>query len=313
MQLIDAIEEFLSYLVVERNRSDETQKGYRKDLNRFTAFLQEQCLAEMALEELSYPVLSSYVRYLSEERKLQPATVRRHVTTMKSFGNFLENNDYLPANPAEELVMPRKSQKKPRYLHKKEVDKLFDAVPENGSSSMLRDKTVLMFLYYTGVRVSELVQLQTCQLDLENGFARIIKGKGSRYRKVPLHHKLQDQLQCYLDKAPELSNGYLFCNKKGKPVTTDYVHDMVVKKAQKAGLNKEVTPHTLRHTFATHLYRKNTDLFVLGKLLGHAELQNTTIYTHTDIEHLREAVITLQVSPVVEAQLIQLEGSNHES
>lgn len=218
------------------------------------------------------------------------------------------NSEYIEQNPAADLQRPRMPQKLPRFLQKDEVDKLIEAVPENGSPSMLRDKTVLKCLYYTGVRVSELVSIQTRDVSLENGFIKILKGKGSRYRKVPLHQRLKEQLQQYLEKAPELSDGYLFCSKQGSPITTDYVHYMTEKYADKAGLKKIVSPHTFRHSFATHLYRKGTDLFVIGKLLGHVGIRSTSIYIHSELKHLREAVDKLNVSSLLETEISKIRG-----
>jgi len=245
--LNDVVNEFLAYLVVELNRSEITQKGYQKDLKSMVAFLEGNNLKDITLDRLNHDLFSDYLRHLVKGRGCQPATVRRHVTALKSFCNFLVDNEYMDKNLAADLSWPRRSQKKPRFLHQEEVGKLFDAVPQNGSPSIIRDKTILLFLYYTGVRASELVNVLTANVDLGSGFARIIKGKGGRYRKVPLHKKLKEQLCHYLEHAPELAGAYLFCNKEGNPVSADYVHHIVVLYARKAGLIKAVTPHTMRH------------------------------------------------------------------
>ncbi|MEW5920180.1 MAG: tyrosine-type recombinase/integrase [Bacillota bacterium] len=212
-------------------------------------------------------------------------------------------------NPAADLQRPRMPKKLPRYLQKNEVDKLINIVPHDGSPSMLRDKTVLMCLYYTGVRAEEVINIQTVDMSLERGFVKITKGKGSRYRKVPLHQKLTEQLQLYFERAPELSNGYLFCSKRGGPISTDYVNYMVEKYAKKAGLNKKVTPHMLRHSFATHLYKKGIDLFVIGMLMGHAEMRSTSRYTHIELKHMRDAVNKLDIPKALEIKISKMEGS----
>lgn len=306
--LNDAVDEFLTYLKVELNRSAATQKGYQKDLKSMLAFLRSNSLHEITLDELSHELFSDYLRYLVKDRGCQPATLRRHITAIKSFCNFLVDNEYMDKNLAAELSWPRRSQKKPRFLQKEELERLFNAVPDDGSPSMIRDKTILMFLYYTGVRLGELVSVLAVNVGLADGFARIVKGKSGRYRKVPLHRKLKEQLCHFLKSAPELTNGYLFCNKEGTPVSADYVHYMVALYAKKADLTKTVTPHTMRHTFATHLYRKGADLFVLGELMGHARLRSTAIYIHTDLKHLREGVEQLNVCRKIEAEIAKMEG-----
>jgi len=283
-----AIDEFLDYPVVELNRSQATQDGYRKDLNVFSRFLKSNDRESISLEGLTSELLSEYVRYLTKDRDSKPNTVRRHVTAIKSFCGFLADSEYLENNPAANLPRPRMPQKHPRHLQKKEVVGLFAAVPENGSPSMLRNKTALKCLYYTGIRVSELVNIRREDIDFENGFIKIIKGKGSKYRKVPLYRELKSQLQKYFSEAPGLVNGYLFCNKQGQHITTDYVYYIISEYAIKAGLRKKVTPHTLRHSFATHLYREGVDINTLGKLLGHAGIRSTAVYTHSDLKHLRQ-------------------------
>jgi len=201
-------------------------------------------------------------------------------------------------------------QKQPRYLQQQEVNKLFGAVPENGSPSAIRDKTVLKCLYYTGLRVSELVKLRCEDVDLEQDMLKVAKGKGGKFRKIPLHQELKLQLQRYLTAAPALINGYLFCNKEGAQISADYVHYMMGEYARKAGLKRKVTPHLLRHSFATKLYREGIGLPTLGKLLGHSSIRSTAVYTHTDLKHLQEAVGLLNVSAKLESELARLEGDS---
>jgi len=306
--LKDAIEEFLEYLVVELNRSEVTQKGYKKDLKSFANYLESQGMSNITVDELTAEIISGYILLLNKEKKCQPNTLRRHITAIKSFCNFLVSSDYLEHSPAEYQKWPRKPQKLPRHLQKDEVDKLIETIPEKGSPSMLRDKTALMLLYYTGVRVSELVNIHTSDIDLDLGFIGILKGKGNSSRKVPIHQKLSAQLDRYYREAPEMSNGYLFCNKQGEPITADYVHYMIEEYAKKAGMNKSVSPHMFRHSFATHLYREDTKLPVLGKLLGHNLITSTAGYVHTDLKHLREGVEKLEVSEALEKILTETEA-----
>jgi len=307
MLLREAIEDFLAYLMVELNRSINTVGGYRKDLNIFIKFLESRGRDDIPLEELNRELLSAYVQYLTRERGNQPNTLRRRIIALKSFCNFLVDADYLDKNPAAALPWPKRPQRHPVYLQREEVEKLFAAAADNGSPVALRNKTALMCLYYTGARVNELVNIKTEDLDFVEGFLKITKGKGGRFRKVPLHPRLEEQLKKYLIEALEFVNGYLFCNRQGLPISTDLVHDFVGECGKKAGLKKKVTPHKIRHSFATNLYRQGVNITTLAKLMGHAEIRTTTVYIHTDLKHLRQAVEKLDVSEKLEAEISELE------
>jgi len=309
--LNEAIDEFLAYLLVELNRSPYTCSGYQKDLHVFTAFLLKKGLAGLTLEELSPDLLSEYLRYLTRDRNSKANTVRRHVTSLKSFCSFLVDCEYLDHNPAANLPRPRMPQKLPHHLQREEVDKLFAAVPEDESPAKLRDKTMLFFLYYSGVRAGELVNVRTRDLDFKSGFIKIMKGKGGRFRKIPLHDRLKRQLEKYFAAAAGLVGEHLFCNREGRQISTDYVHYMIGEYALKAGLKNKVTPHMLRHSFATHLYGENVDIKTLGKLLGHAEIRSTAVYTHVELKQLREGVQRLSIPAKLEAQLFSAEEESN--
>lgn len=303
MLIKDAITEFLDYLAVELNRSPHTCSGYGKDLNVFLKYLEETDELLLAVQELTPETFSGYLRHLARDRQSKPNTLRRHVTTVKSFCNFLVNSEYLEQNPAAALPRPRMPQKQPRHLQQTEVEQLFAAVSETDSAAKLRDKTALMFMYYTGVRVAELVSVRKADLDLDSGFIKIVKGKGSRFRKVPLHNRLGEQLGKYLAGAPQLVNEFLFSNREGTKLSTDYIHHIIGIYARAAGLTKKVTPHMLRHSFATHLYTDEVDLNTLSKLLGHESIRTTSVYTHADLKQLRAAVNKLPASDKLAALL----------
>jgi len=310
--LDEAVAAFLDYLDIELSRSSATLKGYRKDLKVFADFLKNTGRGNIPLKEMTPELLGAYLRHLSKERGNQANTVRRRVTALKSFCSFLTENGYLQRNPAENLPRPRSPQKYPRYLQKEEIEKLLSAIEEDGSQTRLRDKTALMLLYYTGVRVGELVNLRRRELDLTSGFITIARSKGGRFRRIPLHPRLKSQLEKYLQDAPEPPGEYLFVNRAGQPLSTDYIHHIIGEYAQKA-LGKKVSPHMLRHSFATHLYREEVDLAALGKLLGHAGLRTTAVYTHTDIKHLREAVNSLNTPHRLEELLFGKEQDDGET
>ena len=305
MLIKEAVHEFLEYLTIELNRSQNTRNGYAKDLNVFMTFLNSSKREGLTVQDVTPEILSEYLRHLTRDRQSKANTVRRHVTAIKSLCAFLLDSDYLAQNPAAGLHRPRMPQKQPRHLQRPEVDRLFAAVSEKESSAKFRDKTALMFMYYSGVRVTELVNMRQEDIDFAGGFIRVIKGKGSRFRKVPLHSRLKEQLEKYCSEAPELVNEYLFCNKQGRQISSDYIHHMIGEYALKAGINKRVTPHMLRHSFATHLYTEDVDIKTLGKLLGHAGIRTTAVYTHADLKHLRAAVNKLNTSSKLETQLLE--------
>lgn len=311
MQLKQTLEEFQGYLKAELNRPVATIEGYTKDLRIFLKYLDGNGQGDIPVEKITSGHLSDYLRYLTKEKNLRPNTVKRRLIALKSFFNFLVESEYLEQNPAADLPRPRLPQKHPRYLCKEEVEKMLATFPDDQSPSALRDKTALMCLYYTGVRAKELVGLKKEDIDFKEKMVAVKKGKGGRFRRVPLHPLLESQLKKYLAEAPGLVNGYLFCNRQGLPISTDYVHHFVEECARTAGLKKKVTPHMLRHTFATHLYRQGVNIFTLAKLLGHAELRSTSIYTHTDLEHLRQAVEKLPVFWRLEMEIAKMEGKGY--
>ncbi len=296
MQIQDAVVEFLEYLRFELNRSELTCKGYRADLQIFAGFLEGQGLGQGELASLTGELLGEYLRYLTRVRGNKANTLRRRITTLQSFCRFLVDSAYLEHSPAENLPRIRRPQQQPRYLQRQEVEQLFAVVDGGQSPSSLRDQAILYFIYYSGVRVAELVSLRRENVDLQKDSVKIHQGKGNRFRQVPLHGRLKAQLQKYLDGAPELAAGALFCNRQGDPLSADYVHHMIADYAAKAGLHKNVTPHMLRHSFATHLYREDVDIQTLGKLLGHEGIRTTSVYIHTDLKHLRAGVERLPTS-----------------
>ena len=311
MQLKQALEEFQGYLKAELNRPAATIHGYTKDLRIFLKYLEKNGQGDIPVEKISSRHLSDYLRHLTKEKSLRPNTVKRRLIALRSLFNFLVESEYLKENPAADLPRPRLPQRHPRYLSKEEVEKMLATFSELSSPSALRDKTILMCLYYTGLRAKELVSLKIEDIDFQEKMIAVKNGKGGRFRRVPLHPLLESRLQQYLAEAPAVANGYLFCNRQGLPLSTDYVHHFVKECARKAGLKKKVTPHMLRHTFATHLYRRGVDVFTLAKLLGHVELRSTSIYTHTDLEHLRQAVEKLPVPLRLKVEIAKMEGENH--
>ena len=299
----ELIEEFLTALRVELNRSENTIKGYRKDLMVFKDFVLQEKKESVPLAELTANLLGEYIQHLARERLYQARTIRRHVAALKSFFGYLEDAEYIETNPASDLVNPRCPDTEPNYLYRSEVMRLFAAIPVN-TKTALRDRSILMTLFYTGVRVAELVNLRREDICFAEKYVVVRKGKGAKYRRVPLHPVLERQLLLYLERCEVEAEGYLFTNGAGGRLSTEYIRQITERYARAAGIRKKVTPHVLRHTYATLLYRSGVvDIMTLSRLLGHSGLRNTTVYIHSDIEHLRTALEKLPSFEIIQRRL----------
>ncbi len=284
-------EEFLSYLRIELNRSELTVKGYRKDLNVFQRYLKKSFQKEkVEITEITTNFISSYLQHLATDLQHRPTTMRRHLATLKSFFNFAVLHEYLVKNPAEDITAPRIPQRQPAYLEKKQVEALFRTITPD-TPLALRDLTMLKTLFYSGIRVRELVGLKRQHLDFQEKIIKIVKGKGEKQRSIPLHPELEKQLEIYLKEGPSCQDDYLFCNYRGEGLTTEFIRQLISRCAQTAGFKQKVTPHILRHSFATILYKDcGVDLKRLAELLGHSSIRHTVVYAHSDVKHLKEAV-----------------------
>ena len=292
----ELIEEFLTALRVELNRSENTIKGYRKDLMVFKDFVLQEKKESVPLAELTANLLGEYIQHLARERLYQARTIRRHVAALKSFFGYLEDAEYIETNPASGLVNPRCPDTEPNYLYRSEVMQLFAAIPEN-TRAALRDRTMLMTLFYTGMRVAELVNLDEIYAFLKIWYKR----ERGEIPAVPLHRVGKQLL--YLEQWG-WNGGYLFTNSAGGRLSTEYIRQITDRYAREAGIKKKVTPHVLRHTYATLLYRSGVvDIMTLSRLLGHSGLRNTTVYIHSDIEHLRTALEKLPSFEIIQRRL----------
>lgn len=292
--LVAQIRRFLDYLTVERGLSPNTVEAYRRDLSRYAEFLRER---EGAVDEAA---VSAFVEALSRRefepgRRYTPSSVARTLAAVRSFHRFLVSEGDAPDNPAGGVARPRVPRNLPHPLNLPDVEALL-AAPGSDGPVALRDTAILETLYGAGLRISELVGLDVDDLDLEEGSVRVI-GKGNKERLVPLGRYALQALDAYLTRArPGLarpgSKGALFLNQRGGRLTRQGC-SMILKQATKrAGLNIRVTPHSLRHSFATHLLEGGADVRVVQELLGHASVSTTQIYTLVTEDHLREVYYT---------------------
>jgi integrase/recombinase XerD len=289
------IQEFLNYLVAEKGCSDNTIAAYQNDLIQFHAFLTERGSLKTAADwsTLTRDDLVNYILFL-REREYASATVARKVAAMKSFCHFLLRTDVIDDNPAEELDSPKVKKQLPNTLTPEEVARLIALPLKNGPTpKALRDVALLEVLYATGMRVSEVAQVTLDDLDLEAGKLRCV-GKGNKERVMPLLPEAVDVVRVYLDKGRQALLGHnvqertLFLNPRGERLTRQGLWLIIKGYARELGLDDQVTPHTLRHSFATHMLNGGAGLREVQLLLGHANISTTQVYTHISREHLRE-------------------------
>ena len=282
------LEQFEDYLTFERGLSARTVSAYRRDLARFLAFASGA--GGRAPADVDTAMLRAWVFEL-RDAGLAASSIRRARSALRTYFGFLLAEGALEIDPTDRLEAPRAPRALPDFLSRDEVDRLLDA-PDPGHPLYWRDRAVLEFLYASGVRVSELVELPISSLDLEEGFA-LVFGKGAKERLVPVGAPALRALRRYLREVrPALDTGRgagrVFLNARGRPIRRESVWALVRDAARRAGIGRTVSPHTLRHTFATHLVEGGADLAAVQELLGHADISTTQIYTHLDRAYLRD-------------------------
>ncbi len=278
------------YLPVELGLAKNTQLAYMRDLRLLMKSLQLK--ADEELLQVSRQQLIAYLVRLKQEGRAA-STVARKLASIKAFYRFLTAERYIRRNPAEVLEAASRGLHLPKVLSVQEVERLLDE-PNLGTLDGYRDKTMLELLYATGMRVSELVNVPVKNVDMKMQYV-IVMGKGSKERMLPLGRTALHYLEHYLSVVrPQLLHGKpeaaaeLFVTGWGGPMTRERFYEIIVAYGKSAGISKRVTPHMLRHSFATHLLNNGTDLRIVQELLGHADISTTQIYTHLDVERLRE-------------------------
>lgn len=288
--MFDYLALFQEYLMVELGLSKNTQLAYLRDLRLLMKSLQLK--ADEELLQVSRQQLIAYLVRLKQEGRAS-STVARKLASIKAFYRFLTAERYIRRNPAEVLEAASRGLHLPKVLSVQEVERLLDE-PNLGTLDGYRDKTMLELLYATGMRVSELVNVPVKNVDMKMQYV-IVMGKGSKERMLPLGRTALHYLEHYLTVVrPQLLHGKpdkaaeLFVTGWGGPMTRERFYEIIVAYGKSAGISKRITPHMLRHSFATHLLNNGTDLRIVQELLGHADISTTQIYTHLDVERLRE-------------------------
>lgn len=275
----EVFDRYLKYLEAERNLSPYTVRNYSTDLGDFFGFLKER---DISLDKVDRQILRDYLSRLVEQGVVKPSIARK-LSAIRSFYRYLVREGVLASNPIEKAVSPKLDRRLPSFLTPDEVERLLNA-PDLSTPQGLRDRALLELLYASGLRVSELVRLDLGEVNLDSGEIRVW-GKGAKERVVLMGRPAAEALRNYLEQGrPKLlgekKTGALFINRYGQRLPERRVQKMLEDYARKAGIEKRVHPHILRHTFATHMLDGGADLRVVQELLGHARLSSTQIYTH---------------------------------
>ena len=288
MEIQAVISSFLTHVKVEKGLSSNTVSAYQRDLNKFLVFAQKR---KLALEQVSRDHLVDFLAGLYRE-ELDSKSVARHLVTLRNFFRFAQSQDLVSSDPSLNLESPKIRRSLPGYLKVEDVDRLLEQ-PDPKTPYGLRDRAMLEVLYSTGLRVSELIGLRVSDLDSKVGCIRCI-GKGDKERIVPAGRKALGMVDRYLrDARPKLlakgvSSGALFVNRRGMPLSRVGVWKILSSYGKRAGFRVALTPHMLRHSFATHLLERGADLRSVQLMLGHADISTTQIYTHVVEERLKQ-------------------------
>ncbi len=290
----EKIESFLDFLRAEKGYSGNTIAAYRNDLTQFAEHMAEE--ADQPLLDWSEVGKSAILDYILDmkDREYASSTVARKVAAIKSFFHFLTSEDLVGDDPTANLDSPKVKKRLPTALSYEEVNRLLAAPGQGDSSKVLRDRALLELLYATGMRVTEIVSLDLEDVNLASATVRVTRGKGGKERIIPMHNRAVIALDAYLGKArlqllKDTSERALFLNHRGERLTRQGLWLIIKYYVQEAGIQGEVTPHTLRHSFATHLLNGKADLRHVQELLGHANISTTQIYTHISGDQLRVA------------------------
>ncbi len=294
----ESVDKFIQYLLAEKNASEHTVRNYLSDLNQFSDFIRHfqpdstPSSEELKPEKIDPAAIKSFLEELY--RKNKKSSIARKLASLRSFFRFLVRENIIKQNPAEIVATPRQEKPLPRFLSVDEIFALLE-IPDQSTALGRRDKAILEFLYASGVRVSELVGLNLSSLDLDLGIARVL-GKGRKERIVLLGSKAIAALRSWLEireslQGPEVAEDdqkAVFLNNRGRRLSTRSVARTVDKYIVRCALLRKISPHSLRHTFATHLLDAGADLRGIQELLGHVSLSTTQKYTHLSLDHLME-------------------------
>ena len=283
------IEDFINYIIFEKRLSKNTSSAYNRDLNKYREFLNSRNIYES--KDISKSDIEKYIEELYKEHE-EITSIARKLTTIKSFHNYMFQTKKIDINVAETIERPKLRKKLPNVLSVEEVDKLLDI--QGDSVFDYRNKSMLELMYASGLRVSELLDLKIGDIDILNCVVRVV-GKGSKERIIPIGDYTIESLNKYLDVRGSLLKNrtceYLYLNKNGTRLSRFSFFKIIKKLLREKGINKDISPHTLRHSFATHMLNYGADLRSIQELLGHSDIATTKIYTHISDNKIKDEYI----------------------
>ena len=283
-----AIKNYYIYLSIERSLSKNTVDAYIRDIKNLAKFSKKKPL------RIKRDDIINYINFLNISKK-SSRTQARIISSIKNFYNYLIFDEKITQNPSSEIYSPKLEKKLPIVLSTEEIDRIiscFDLSKENGE----RNRTIIECLYSCGLRVTELINLKISEINFIDGYIKII-GKGNKQRITPINKKLSTYLKYYINnirsnlKIDKSNSDYLFLNRRGKKISRVLVFNIVKTTCQKVGIKKNISPHTFRHSFATHLVEGGADLRAVQEMLGHSNITTTEIYTHLDTNYLKEEMV----------------------
>ena len=286
------ISKFIEYLEYEKGYSKKTVISYEKDLELFNIYLKENKITN--IKKIDYNIIRKYLSYL-HDNKYEPSSVSRKISTLRSFFKYNLKEKIVSSNPMTLISNPKKQKKLPKYLNYEEMEKLLNGISIDTKDG-IQERLIIELLYSTGIRVSELVNIKIKDIKINENQINIL-GKGNKERIVLFGKNAKELIKIYLNTFKEyytgdISNQYLLINNKQKQLSTNKVELIVKDALRKSALKINISPHTLRHTFATHMLDSGADLKSVQELLGHENLKTTAIYTHVSNERLKQVFIS---------------------
>ena len=281
------IEQFIEYIRIQRNYSNNTEINYLIDLEDFQEYLKNM---KIKYSDITYKDISVYTKYLKEEKELEPTSINRHLSAIRSFYNYLVSKEITKSNPFKLVSGPKKSIKLPNYMKYSEFEAMINVCDETDLG--VRNKALLELLLATGARIGELINIKVKDIDFNNREIKVL-GKGNKERICYFNEHASDSLNKYINNSrvnllKNKSSDYLFINHIGTPLTSRGVRSVIDSIIKKSSLNTKITPHTFRHTFATMLLNEGCDLKSVQELLGHVNLSTTSIYTHVTNDRIKD-------------------------
>ena len=285
----DYFQDYLIMLRVERNVSANTIDAYRRDLKQYLGYIIDD-LEIKSLYNISSDNIRDYIRNLNNQG-LAPKSIARIISSIRSYHNFLSSEQIIKENPALNLDTPKIPKKLPLVISEKEISDIIKAI-DDAYQFAKRDKAIIEMLYSCGIRVSELCDLETSNLIIDDDLIRVM-GKGSKERLLPIGGRAKRLLNDYLIHSrhkliKKTSSSFVFVSRNGKRLTRAMINNILKKWSLNSGIKKPISPHTLRHSFATHLLEGGADLRFVQALLGHSDITTTQIYTHLDKHHIKQ-------------------------